>query len=454
MTNINSALNGKYPAKAHAKRVAEFIAAAGAGGRDGVIYLESQKTHMNEDNDQQAPFRQRRPFFYLSGCELPDSYLTYNIATTELTLYIPPIDPDDVIWSGLPKSPEEALKEYDVDAVFTTANLNACLTKIASSLTTTSTKTIYAIPEQVSEHVTFNPFEKTDFSILKKAIDYTRVVKDDFEIALIRKANEVSADAHAAVYEKAPTAKTERELHAIFISTCICGGCDNQAYDPIVASGTNAATLHYVKNNEKLIDKENLLIDAGGEYRCYAADVTRTFPLSGKWSKESKEIYDTVHEMQEVSFEMLKEGVLWEDVHAAAHKVAIKRLKQFGILVGDEQEIFDKRISVAFFPHGLGHYLGMDTHDTGGNANYEDKDSMFKYLRVRGTLPAGCVITVEPGVYFCRFIIEPYLKDAESSKYINKIVLDKYWKVGGVRIEDDVVITKNGFENLTTAFKL
>ena len=100
---------------------------------------------------------------------------------------------------------------------------------------------------------------------------------------------------------------------------------------------------------------------------------------------------------------------MWEDVHANAHKVAIKGLLKAGVLKGDEQEIFDKRVSVAFFPHGLGHYLGMDTHDTGGHAQYDDPDPMFRYLRVRGALPAGCVITNEPGVYFCRFIIEPAL---------------------------------------------
>lgn len=315
-------------------------------------------------NAQLTQARQRRPFFYLSGCELPDSYLTYNISTTELTLYIPPVDPEDVVWSGLPKSPEQAQKEYDVDTVFTTSDLNASLTHIASSLSTS--KTIYAIPHQVSEHVTFLPFDNKEFSILMKAIEDTRVVKDSYEVALIRKANEISALAHEAVYKQASSATNERELHATFVATCMCHGCADQAYSSIIASGTNAATLHYVKNDEDLHGRENVLLDAGGEYKCYAADITRTFPISGKWSKESKEIYGLVSEMQTTAFGMLKEGVLWEDVHVATHKVAIKGLKKFGILVGDEQELFDKRISVAFYPHGLGHYLGLDTHDTGG----------------------------------------------------------------------------------------
>jgi len=125
---------------------------------------------------------------------------------------------------------------------------------------------------------------------------------------------------------------------------------------------------------------------------------TRTFPINGKFTRESRAIYDIVLKMQLECIKVLKEGVLWDDVHLLAHKIAIDGLLSLGILKGSAEEILEKRTSVAFFPHGLGHYLGMDTHDTGGNPNYADKDSLFRYLRVRGTLPAGSVITVEPGV--------------------------------------------------------
>ncbi|KAJ9403920.1 hypothetical protein DTO045G8_8328 [Paecilomyces variotii] len=456
MASTETILAGKYPAKAHARKVAEYLRRNGYTN-DGVIYLEAQKTRMIEDNDEPVPFRQRRPFFYLSGCELPDSYLAYNIKTDELTLFIPGIDPDSVIWSGLPLSPEEALRIYDADVVSTTDKVNSTLASIASS--SGDKATIFAIPEQVSEDISFKPFAETNFSILKKAIEDSRVVKDEYEIALLRKANDISAKAHIAAIKAAGSAKNEREIEGAFIATCIANGCREQSYHPIVASGTSSATLHYQKNDENLIDpvtgakKSLLLLDAGGEYRTYCADITRTFPLSGKFTPEARQIYDIVLDMQNKSFEQLKEGVQWEDVHSVAHRTAIKGLLKLGILRGSEEELFEKRVSVAFFPHGLGHYLGMDTHDTGGNANYNDTDTMFRYLRVRGRLPAGSVITVEPGVYFCRFIIEPFLKDAELSKYIDADVLDRYWAVGGVRIEDNVVITRDGYENLTTAPK-
>jgi Xaa-Pro dipeptidase len=270
---------------------------------------------------------------------------------------------------------------------------------------------------------------------------------------LISFANTVSAAAHIAVMKAARHATNERELEALFLKTCMERGCREQAYHSIVASGTAAATLHYVKNSAPLEGKLNILLDAGAEADCYASDITRTFPINGKFSPESREIYDIVLRMQLECIDKLKAGILWDDVHAHAHRVAIDGLLKLGILKGDAEEMFQKRTSVAFFPHGLGHYLGMDTHDTGGNANYSDTDSMFRYLRVRGMVPAGCVITVEPGIYFCRYIIEPYLKDEEQSKFIDESVLNKYWDVGGVRIEDNILVLANGHRNLTTVPK-
>ncbi|PQE10811.1 metallopeptidase family M24 protein [Rutstroemia sp. NJR-2017a BBW] len=438
-------LSGKYPAKQHAKRVVEYLKSKHPDAT-GVLYLESQKTTMIEDNDEAAPFRQRRFFYYLTGCPLPDSYFTYDIASEKSTLFIPPIDADSVIWSGLPTSPEEALSLYDVDAVLTTDVINAHLAE------PNRTK-VWAIAPQISTHITFLEFPEKDFILLKEAIEECRVQKDEYEVELIRKANAISTIAHTAVLKNVKSAKNERELEGLFIKECIANGAREQAYHSIVASGEAAATLHYMKNSEGLEGKLNLLLDAGGEYNCYASDITRTFPISGSFTSESLSIYNIVLKMQLQCIDMLKAGVQWEDVHILAHKIAIEGLLELGILKGDAEEILKARTSVAFFPHGLGHYLGMDTHDTGGHPNYDDEDRIFRYLRVRGQLPEGSVVTVEPGVYFCRFIIEPYLKDPAHSKYIDADVLEKYWPVGGVRIEDNILITKDGYDNLTTTVK-
>ena len=374
--------------------------------------------------------RQRRHFYYLSGCDVPDCLLTYTIETSKLNLYIPPIDPDSVIWSGLPLSVDEAKAKYDVDEVDTTDNF--------PSTSESSPTSICYTHEPLSHDVSaLKHFRNIDTSLLKPAIDNCRVTKDAYEVALIRYANHVTALGHAAILRKANSASNERELEAVFVKTCIENACPQQAYHGIIASGTNAATLHYLKNNEPLEGRLNLLVDAAAESNCYAADVTRTTPLSGTFSKESREIYDLVLKMQTECLGMLKADALWDDLHVRAHEIAIEGLISLGILKGNKKEIFEKRISVAFFPHGLGHHLGMDTHDTGGNPNYADEDTMFRYLRIRGTVPEGSVVTVEPGVYFCRFILEPLLKDEEKKGFVDEEVLERYWDVGGVRIEGE-----------------
>jgi Xaa-Pro dipeptidase len=216
--------------------------------------------------------RQRRYFYYLSGCALPDAYLTYDISADKLTLFIPPIDPETVIWAGLPLSTLEAKELYDVDEVKTSTEINSALASPQIK------KTVYAIAGQVSDHITFLEFENSDFKLLKEAIEECRVVKDEYEIALTRKANEVSAIAHTAVLKAAKHANNERELEALFLQKSIANGCREQAYHSIVASGEAAATLHYVKNYEPLEGKLNILLDAGAEYNCYASDVVSIPP--------------------------------------------------------------------------------------------------------------------------------------------------------------------------------
>ena len=355
-----------------------------------------------------------------------------------------------MIWSGLPLSIEQALEKYDIDACLPNTELEPHF----SSLTSKTDKAILAVTGRGELPFAPSGISHVNKDILHPTIDICRVTKDTYEIALLRKANEITADAHISALRHIPHAENETELQGQFLCTCVSQGAKKQAYSGIFGCGMNAATLHYQDNDESLVGRKVILIDAAAEWQGYCADVTRTMPLHPDgFDKESAQIYVIVEQMQEACFKMLKAGVRWEDVHLLAHEIAIEGLLSIGLLKGDKATILEARTSVAFFPHGLGHYLGMDCHDTGGNANYEDSDPMFRYLRVRGTLPESSVITVEPGVYFCRFIVEPYLKDEKHKQFIDEEVLDRYWDVGGVRIEDDVVITKEGYENLTTAPK-
>ncbi|PHH66195.1 hypothetical protein CDD81_258 [Ophiocordyceps australis] len=457
MQAYEAILKGKYPAKAHAKRVVDLLRST-----NGVLYLHGAASKLQEDNDSPQHFRQatffasclpmtqRRNFYYLTGCNLADCHFAYDIKSCRSTLFIPPIDPAQVIWCGLPLSADDALLKYDVDEVKYTTDVNPTLTRLA---TQSAPSTIYALANQVPDNVTFLEFATKDFSALRPAIEGARVVKDDYEVAMMHKANDISSQAHKAVVEAARKAANERELEAVFLQRCIANGAKEMAYPPILASGTAAATLHYVDNDKPLQGKLNLLIDAGAEWDNYAADITRTLPLSGKFTPESRQIYDIVLTMQQESLQLVKAGALWDAIHLHAHRVAIRGLVALGILRGSQEEILNARTSVAFFPHGLGHFLGLDTHDVGGNPDSKDNDALYRYLRLRGKLPAGSVVTVEPGIYFCEFIINPYLQDPAHSKFIDSSILQKYWTVGGVRIEDNILVTQDGYQNLTSAVK-
>lgn len=213
---------------------------------------------------------QRRYFYYLTGCNLADCFFTYDIQSSKSTLFIPPIDPDDVIWSGLPLSIDEALAKYDVDEVKFSNDVNNVLSSFSSA---NPDATVFAIEGQVSGHVKLSGFAKQDLSVLKPTIEVSRVVKDEFEVALIRKANQISGWAHKAVVERTRTAKTESELEAAFMEKCVANNAKEMAYHPIMASGRAAATLHYVDNSQPLEGKMNLLVDAGAEWNNYASDI-------------------------------------------------------------------------------------------------------------------------------------------------------------------------------------
>lgn len=375
--------------------------------------------------------------------------------TDRSILWIPPVEPELVMWAGLPLLPAQALARYDVDEVHTTNDLKNGLQ--LQQLLNIRDRAILVIPDRldtsVFDHVvvkSLNPQLNSQWA--RQAIEACRVTKDSYEISMIRHANAISSYAHEQVLASAKRARNERELNAVFVMHCHANGCKDQAYGCICAGGQNASSLHYLHNDALLEGKLNLLLDAGCEYSCYCSDITRSFPLNGKFTQESREIYDLVLRMQSECMSMIKAGVLWEDVHMRAHEVAGTGLQQLGVLKKDVTlaTIMDSKVTCRFFPHGLGHYLGMDTHDVGGNANYGDENEYFTYLRIRGRLPIGSVVTNEPGIYFREFPFAQELIDGKWDSVVNRDTLKRYWSVGGIRIEDDIHVLEHGCENLTT----
>ena len=298
---------------------------------------------------------------HLFSCNESDCHLAYDIKEDSLKLFIPSTDPSRVFWTGRGSTPAEALDKYDIDEVF----LNQDLERFIKKWATYHKGSLYILHEnQGPAKVTAGP--RVDFTSLRPAMDAARVVKDAYEIALIRKANDISSKAHREVLANILNFKNEAQVEGIFVDVCISENAKEQAYAPIAASGSNAATLHYDSNDESLEGRQLMCLDAGCAWQCYASDITRTFPLSGTWSKEAKAIYDLVERMQEACVNRLAPGVRYLDLHILAHQIAIDGLLSLGILHnGTKEEIYKAGTSRAFFPHGLGHHVGLEVHDVG-----------------------------------------------------------------------------------------
>lgn len=396
----------------------------------------------------------------------PDCSLTYDVELDILTLYVPDFDLHRAIWMGPTLSREDAQDRYDVDRVLYQSSLKAELESWLSGRAQDSL--LYMIhasekPECLPEEVPLNTKQ------LMPAMNAVRGVKDEYEIRMIRQANKVSELAHRSILENIAKMKNESEIEGLFLDTCISHGARKQAYQIIAASGPNAAVLHYDRNNESLCHKPLVCLDAGAEWNCYASDVTRTFPLSGQWpSQYVKDIYQLVERMQEECIKRIRVGTRFLSLHDLAHEIAIDGLLALGVLKnGTHSEIRASGASKVFFPHGLGHHVGLEVHDVSessimalhpglDHAQYSPvlnpSISHSPCTLSAPLLEEGMVVTVEPGIYFSPLALANARKQPYA-RYIDFDVARKYVHIGGVRIEDDILVTADGYENLTTAPK-
>ncbi|KAJ5131300.1 uncharacterized protein N7515_007339 [Penicillium bovifimosum] len=450
----------KYPAKHHARNVARKL-----GASSGLIFLSGQPTINLRDSDQSRPFRQRRYFYYLCGVDEPDCSLTYDIGQDLLILYVPDFDLHRAIWMGPTLSREDAQDRYDVDCVrYHTAlryDLQAWLDERKQG------SELYLLHE--SEKPEGLPKDlPLELEQLAPAMDAARGVKDEYEIRMIRQANKVSGLAHRGILENIQTMHNESQIEGSFLNTCISHGARNQAYQIIAASGPNAAVLHYDRNNESLHKRPLVCLDAGAEWNCYASDVTRTFPLTGDWPSDYvRDIYKLVERMQEECIRKIKKGVRFLSLHDLAHDIAIEGLLALGIFKsGTNLEIRQSGASKVFFPHGLGHHVGLEVHDVSERsimALHKGFDQQQYGPILNSTclspctlsaplLEEGMVVTVEPGLYFSPLALANARRQSYA-RYIDFDIAEKYVHIGGVRIEDDILVTATGYENLTDAPK-
>ncbi|KAG2043984.1 metallopeptidase family M24-domain-containing protein [Suillus americanus] len=486
-----------------------------------VILLAGGRTPFRNDTDRELPFRQESNFYYLSGCSVPGSFLLalyqpeHTNASTRLSvkLSIPEIQAADLMWSVPPPTIEEAKQLFDVTDIVHGSELQSTIELLLQSHSEAVFHTLPrnsplfpTLPEEYMATIVTSETHTATDAYLLSSLHNTRLIKDENEVTMLRRANDISSRAHEtvmrvlgnAVQGKILQAKgagidrpllpgewlieKEAEAEAIFVASCRREGAVHQAYLPIVAASRRAATLHYCCNDreftwgpvkphdhlnhgalthgpapERQLEPQLLLIDAGCEWDCYSADITRTMPVGngGKFTEKGKQIYSLVLEMQQKSMETLKPGVHWDTIQLLCHQILVEGFLDLGLFKGSKDEILRSGISSAFFPHGVGHSLGMDVHDVPSASKPinnttipQDKvghPSFYTYLRLRLPLAEGMVVTVEPGIYFH----EHLLKAVEKSEYVNHTLLEEYREMGGVRIEDDILITSDGYENLT-----
>jgi len=265
----------------------------------------------------------------------------------------------------------------------------------------------------------------------------------------------VSSEGHKRVMRSARVGMKEYQLESVFCHHCYHdGGCRHMAYTCICATGTNSSILHYghaaAPNNRTLQDGDMCLFDMGAQYYCYSADITCSFPLNGKFTADQKIVYNAVLKAQRAVEAAMKPGVSWPSMHRLAERCIIEDLIAGGLLHnGTADEMMAAHIGSVFMPHGLGHLLGLDTHDVGGypvGGVKRSEEPGIRKLRTGRVLEEGMYITVEPGCYFIDVLLDTALANPAQSKFINQTVLQRFRKFGGVRLEDDVMVTKDGAE--------
>lgn len=402
-------------------------------GDDAIAIVPSARETVRS-NDTHYRYRQDSDLFYLSGFAEPESIAVVKPSDKDAayTLFVRPRDPEKEIWDGKRAGVEGAVSEFGADAAH---KYEEFAEKIGELMNNTS-NLYYRIgvdadlDQIVIGHLRrLRALGRKGFSAPHTIIDTgavlheMRLIKSDDEIANMQRAADISAAAHVEAMKTARGGMKEFEIEALLEFSFRKNGAAAPAYTSIVGAGANATVLHYIENNGELRDGELLLIDAGAEFNGYAADITRTFPINGKFNKAQREIYDLVLEAQVACCEMVRPGSTNDEIKARSVEILTEGLVRLGLLKGDPAELIKDEKYKQFYMHGLGHYLGLDVHDVG---RYYHKDQPRR-------LEPGMVMTVEPGIY-----ISPDTKDIPS----------EYLGIG-VRIEDDVLVTKNGPRVLT-----
>ena len=399
----------------------------------GGLALVPTAPEVARNRDSLFPFRPDSYFYYLTGFAEPEAVvaLVASADGDRHILFCRDKNEEREIWDGFRYGPEAAREIFGFDEAYPIAELDAKLPELASDRPALFTplglfepwdRRVTQLLNEVRARVRTGISAPDEVVDVRGMLDAMRLIKDAHEIALMRRAAAISSGAHRRAMERTRPGWFEYQTEAELMHEFLQYGAQAVAYPSIVASGPNACVLHYRDNNREMSAGELLLIDAGCEYQGYASDITRTFPVSGKFTGPQKDVYELVLASQRACLDVVKPGVEFHDYHKAAERVLAQGYIDLGLCKGTLDQVLESGSYKQFYMHRAGHWLGMDVHDAG---LYQVKGASQK-------LCAGMVLTVEPGTY---------IRPADN-------VPDEFWDIG-IRIEDDVLVTSTGIDNLT-----
>lgn len=402
-------------------------------GKGNIALLGSSSTKVR-NRDVHYPFRQDSDFYYLTGFSEPDALAVFipGREQGEYILFCREFDEAKALWEGAHAGLEGATGHYQADDAFPIEDLD----EILPGMLENKHKVFYPmgrdsdLDHRVLDWINHIRGQSRSGVIapgelvsLEHILHEMRLFKSTEEIKLMRRAAEVSAQGHIKAMQACKAGLYEYQIEAELIHHFMQEGLRSVAYPSIVAGGKNACVLHYTENTDKLRNGDLLLIDAGAECDHYAADITRTFPVSGRFSAPQKQLYQLVLDAQSAAIEQIKPGTPWHLAHDASVEVLTKGMVELGLLEGKVKTLIKKEKFKQFYMHRIGHWLGMDVHDVGD----------YKVDQKWRLLEPGMVLTVEPGLYISA--------DCKT--------VDEKWRGIGIRIEDDLLVTEQGYEILT-----
>lgn len=385
-------------------------------------------------------YRQDEDFWYLTGLEEPNAVAVLTAGAARESRYVLFVQPRDFAaeqWTGWRTGVEGAKKDYGAGEAHGFQEFWSRFSPLAASAQMLyygaggdkefARRLLEAWNAPNSNAAAPRPVAESG-----PLLSALRLIKDPLEQDLLREAGRISAEAHRVAMAEGGPGRHEYDLKAAMVGLCLSRGAARMAYPPIVASGPNSVILHHERDDRKLENGDMIVNDTACEYRMYAADVTRSYPVSGTFSAEQREIYDIVLAAQKAGFAAVKPGAAFHEVHDAAVAVIVDGLLRLGILTGSREEILRTRSYQRFFPHGTSHWLGLNVHDAGSYGYPSGVARLERYSVAETKLEPGMALTVEPGIY----ITERATQDP------------KWWNIG-VRIEDDVLVTQTGMECLS-----